>query len=383
MPRSSTFFIRGVALAVLAGALAWGRTHAEPDLDTALSSVFPEAARAEEAGGVLAVYSVADSLLGWAGTGSAHGYGGPLLVLVGIAPSMEVVGLAVVEHRETPVFWSLARAGEYIGAMTGRGYPAMEYEYAQVVAVSGATLSTTAITQSVREAVSKVADEAFAAPLPPPAHPFEFGFLELTVLALLAGGLLSGRVTGKGRGRLRWTTQITGLLVLGFWKESPITLAKLTALMSGFFPDPRGALALYLLVAVFVVTSAVRGRNVYCQYACPFGAAQRCVGVLGGARRKLPPALVRGVGVARNTVVFAILFMAFLTVQPAIVAYEPFSVLFSLRGTTLQWVILAAVLIASLVVRTPWCTMLCPMGTVEVVIRDAGRAVRRSPPPTG
>jgi len=383
MPRSSTFFIRGAALVVLAGALVWGRTHAAPDLDGALASVFPEAARTEESGGILAVYAAADSLLGWAGTGSAHGYGGPLLVLVGIAPSMDVIGLEVVEHRETPVFWSLARAGEYIAAMTGRGYLSMEYDYAQVVAVTGATLSTTAITQAVREAVSVVADEAFGSPLPTPQHPFEFGFLELAVLALVAGGLLDRRVTGRGRRRLRWTTQITGLLVLGFWKESPITLAKLTALMSGFFPDPRGALALYLLVAAFVVTSAVRGRNVYCQYACPFGAAQRCVGTLGGARLKLPPALVSGVRVARDTVVFAILFMAFLTVQPAIVGYEPFSVLFSLRGTTLQWVMLMVVLMASLLVRTPWCTMLCPMGTVEVVIRDAGQAVRRGRAPTG
>ena len=58
MPRSSTFFIRGVALVVLAGALAWGRTHAAPDLDGALASVFPEAARTEEVGGVLAVTEV-------------------------------------------------------------------------------------------------------------------------------------------------------------------------------------------------------------------------------------------------------------------------------------------------------------------------------------
>ncbi len=156
------------------------------------------------------------------------------------------------------------------------------------------------------------------------------------------------------------------------------TLAKLTALMSGFFPDPRAALALYLLVAAFVITSALKGRNVYCQYGCPFGAAQRCIGVLGGARLKLPPALVRGVGVARDAVVFAVLFMAFLTVQPALVAYEPFSVLFSLRGSTLQWVILMIVLVLSLVVRSPWCNMLCPMGTVELVLDDAGRAVRAS-----
>jgi len=181
MPLRRKALLRGAAFFALAGALVWGRTHAAPDLEGALAAVFPDATRTLESGDVLAVYSAADSLLGWAGTGTAHGYGGPLLVFVGIDPNMAVVGIEVVEHRETPVFWSSARPGEYVRAMKGLSYSGLEYDYSQVVSVSGATLSTTAITQAVRAAVSGVADEAFGAPLPAQRRPFEFGLLELGI----------------------------------------------------------------------------------------------------------------------------------------------------------------------------------------------------------
>jgi len=41
--------------------------------------------------------------------------------------------------------------------------------------------------------------------------------------------------------------------VLGLWKDSPITLAKIAAFLSGFFPDPRTSLELYLPLAGFLL----------------------------------------------------------------------------------------------------------------------------------
>jgi len=84
----------------------------------------------------------------------------------------------------------------------------------------------------------------------------------------------------------------------------------------------------------------------------------------------------------RNGVVFAALFIAFLTLQPALTSYEPFAALFSLRGSTLQWALLFIVLVVSLVVRTPWCRFWCPMRTIEAALRElrelAGRRVEEA-----
>jgi polyferredoxin len=169
---------------------------------------------------------------------------------------------------------------------------------------------------------------------------------------------------------------VAGLLVIGFWENSPVTLAKITAILSGFLPDPRTSLAVILLLAGFVITSVLYGRNLYCLYACPFGAAQRVVGAIGGFRLKVPSWAVRLMEGARNLVVFAALFMAFIALQPALASYEPFAALFALHGTTLQWLLLFIVLSASLLIRAPWCNFFCPMRTFELVILDTKRWVK-------
>jgi hypothetical protein len=74
-------------------------------------------------------------------------------------------------------------------------------------------------------------------------------------------------------------------------------------------------------------------------------------------------------------VVFAALFLAFLTLQPVLSGYEPFAALFSLHGTTLQWFLLFLVLVVSLFLTEPWCTFLCPMGALEKVLQEGKRWV--------
>jgi NosR/NirI family transcriptional regulator, nitrous oxide reductase regulator len=360
-----------LAALLLALALVLGRTRAAPELEPLVREIFPESSAIQVQRGIQHAYGPSGALLGWAATGEARGYGGPLSLLVGIDTLGSVAGIRVVEQRETPIFWRMARAQEYFRGVTGRRYDELEFDYRSVVSVTGATLSTDGIVEGVRVAVARVAGEAFDVRIPLPSKPFEFGFLEITVLALFAVGLAGHRLRGPARRRLRWAAQITGLVVLGFWKDSPITLSKIAAFLSGFFPDPRTSLALYLLLAGFLLTSVLYGRNLYCLYACPFGAAQRVVGAIGGFRLKVPPGAARFLVSIRNAVVFAALFLAFLTLRPVLSGYEPFAALFSLHGTTLQWFLLFLVLVASLFLTEPWCTFLCPMGALEKVLQEA------------
>jgi len=370
-----------VAIIALALALVYGRTRATPDLKLPIAEIFPAAASFAEQQGVFVVYDEDQRLLGWAAGGSVSGYGGPMLVVAGVDTEGKVVGARVVEQRETPAFWRMVRAGDYFAGISGSSYDDVSYDYAEVAGVTGATISSEALVESIRASIAQVAGAAFDVRLPLPRRPFEFGILEITVLVLILGGIGAQRLKGPTRRRVRWAAQITGLVVIGFWKDSPIALAKLAAMASGFFPDPRVSLALYTLIAGFLITSVAWGRNVYCLYACPFGAAQRCVGVIGGKKFTLPRWSVRLLEGLRNLIVFAVLFMAFLTLQPTLASYEPFSTLFSLRGSTLQWVILFVALVASLVLRTPWCDFGCPMRTIESALRDLRRLFGRRTEP--
>ncbi len=377
MNRPSGRFLRFfVASVILAGALAYGWTHNAPDFVTPIRTIFPESQRIEVRQGVHHVWGSGGTLIGWAGVGTADGYGGPMLLVVGIDTLGLVAGVQVVEQRETPVFWRMVRSPDYIREITGAQYNAIDYDYESVVAVTGATLSADAIVESLRVSVAEVAGVAFDVRLPLPPRPLEFGILELSILALFSIGIIGHRLRGPIRRRLRWAGQIVGLLVLGFWENSPITMAKLAGILSGFLPDPRTALAIYLLIAGFLLTSIFFGRNLYCLYACPFGAAQRLIGAIGGFKLKVPLWAVRFMEGTRNLVVFVALFLAFLTLQPALASYEPFAALFALHGSTVQWFLLFIVLTVSLLIQTPWCNFFCPMRTIELVVLDAKRWVK-------
>ena len=360
---------------VLAVALWVGRTGAAPDLAPSIREIFPQAASFEEEAGITRVLDADGGLLGWAATGRAAGYGGPMLLVVGVDPEGSVVGARVVEHRDTPMFFQLARPGEFLRSLAGTPFGEVDYDYDAVVGVTGATVSSDAIVASVRAAIVEIAADRFDVHYPPPPRSFEFGLLEIVTLVLLIVGFAAHRMGGSMRRYVRWGCQLTGLLVIGFWYNSPISLAKLTSILSGYFPSVYTHVAFYTMLVGFLVTSLVYRRNLYCLYMCPFGAAQRCISVIGGFNVKLPAWVVRFLDTARNVLVFAAIFAALITLQPALASYEPFAAMFALTGSTLQWLLLFLVLVTSLIVRTPWCRFLCPMRSFEIVVRNAGGIV--------
>jgi len=108
--------------ALLAGALIWGRTRGSLELETPLLGIFPGASTFLPEAGILHAYASDGTLLGWAATGSANGYGGPMTLLVGIDTLGSVAGVEVVEQRETPIFWRMVRAPTYFEHVTGTGF---------------------------------------------------------------------------------------------------------------------------------------------------------------------------------------------------------------------------------------------------------------------
>jgi len=361
-----------VVILALGTALWYGRTRATPNLTVPIGEIFPSAVTFEIDGGIFHVYDDAGVQLGWAASGGAVGYGGPMLLVAGIDTLGEIQGVRVVEQRETPIFWRMAHGDDILDSFTGTRFDQADFENAGLDSNTGATISTDALLASLRMSVAAVAGEAFDVRLPLPERPFEFGILEVTILALFAVGIVAhlSRSSKRIQIRFRWACQVVALVAIGFWKNSPVSLAKIASMMAGYLPDPSSGLAIYLLVIGFLLTSFLFGRNIYCLYVCPFNAAQRFVGLIGGANRKLPSWLVRTAERTRNVIVFAAVFLAFLALKPALASYEPFAALFSLNGTTLQWLLLFLVLTLSLVISTPFCNLFCPIRTIEKTIND-------------
>jgi polyferredoxin len=159
------------------------------------------------------------------------------------------------------------------------------------------------------------------------------------------------------------------LVALGFIYNLPLTLSSINKFLLGFWPPWQTNLYWYLLIGGILFVFAADNKNPYCQWFCPFGAAQECVGVVGKAR-SYSSSRYRGLfaWLLRGLVWFAIL-LALLFRNPGLTSYEIFGTLFSLMGSSLQFILLGLVLVASLFVKRPWCAYLCPITPIDEFIR--------------
>jgi NosR/NirI family transcriptional regulator, nitrous oxide reductase regulator len=180
--------------------------------------------------------------------------------------------------------------------------------------------------------------------------------------------------------RLKYVTLVACVALLGFWKSQLITIVNVFALISIDLPIFRYNLAWYLL-ATFTVVSTVLWGRLYCGRMCAFGALTQLMDVtLPASWRREPPAWLerRAVFVKYGVLAAAILYFI-VTRDRFIYRYiEPFW-MFGLHGSAVMWSLLAALLVATIVVRNVYCRFLCPVGAALGVISQVTTvfAIRR------
>ena len=121
----------------------------------------------------------------------------------------------------------------------------------------------------------------------------------------------------------------------------------------------------------------VENKNPYCAWTCPFGAAQECLGAIGGAKMSVPSRYRPGLRLAQRTVAWLAIVLAMLFRNPGISNYAVFGTLFDLIGSTIQFGLLVLILILALFIKRPWCNFLCPIRPVEDFLRGTRKWVKR------
>lgn len=354
------------------------------DVDAFIGEVLPEANHIERSGDLFIGYASEDAsgeIVGYAMTGSATGYSGPLIMLVGTDSAGAITGVTVVEHGETPNFFNqLERAGFY-EQFTGADYSESLLLGEGVDGVSGATLSAEAVALSIHQAVRGIASQAIdGAQLPPDTRPIQFGAPEVTLLSLFVISFflhrLKKRPTLKRYGR--WAILVSGLILLGFVFNKPFTLSNVITLLSGYWPDWHTNLYWFLLVGGIIVVTSIQGKNPYCSWFCPFGAAQEILGSISGAKPYQPRALYNRLRWVQRSLAFTAIVLGLALRQPGAASFEPFGTLFDLQGSWPQWVLLVLVLFGSLVIYRPFCNYICPLDPVVDYIGEVRRFARNT-----
>lgn len=358
--------------AIVTLVIAWFAGYAihQVDYEPALQTAVPEADHFEQiTDDTWAAYQ-GDDLLGYAAIGEADGYGGPLQVATFVNPEGLVMGTAVVAHKETPSFFERVADSNFSSQFDEKPATDTFLVGKDVHGVTGATYTAVALTEATRLAAQAVASEQLGLSVPEPEPlPIQFGIPEITVIVLFAAGWIGHRRSFKYKKQLRWVMLITGLIVLGFWFNQPLTIGKFNTFLLGYWPAWQTALYWYLLIGGIFLVATVDNKNAYCAWFCPFGAAQECLGVVGGAKYSAPRKYRRHLMWGQRGLAWLAVLLAFLLRNPSVSSYEVFGTLFDFTGSSVLFILLGIVLIASLFVKRPWCNFLCPLDPVYDIIR--------------
>jgi len=88
---------------------------------------------------------------------SEKGFDGHVKMFVGVTPDQKVIGFKVLSHKETPGLGDQAFKPKFADQLTGKSHDQLElvkiHEEGKILAVTGATITSRAVTNGVRNAL--------------------------------------------------------------------------------------------------------------------------------------------------------------------------------------------------------------------------------------
>lgn len=359
-------FLAVIVVALIVAVWALGSVSSESDILFQVHRAMPEADYIlKVSNGVYSAWkdNTENHFLGHIVLGEANGYGGPLTIAVSVNPSGKTIGAVIVAHKETPTWIKLVQKHGLLGSMVGKMYTDPFEIGNDLDGVTGATTTSKAIAEAVFLG-SQTAAQYLNLPVKPPVSPkIIFGFPEITLLALFGIGFIAHRRSFRYTKQIRWVSMLTGMIILGFIYNRPLTLVYITKLTLGYWPRWQTNLYWYFLIGGILLILIFRNRNAYCGWFCPFGAAQECMGVIGGCG--LPKSRYHNaMRVLQRMLALMAILLGVHFHSPGLSNYELYGTLFGLVGTSTQFAVLGLVLIAAMFIRRPWCNYLCPIRPV-------------------
>jgi len=355
-------------ISMVAIVIAWfiGGQYEDAKILSSIKAQIPEIDKLEEINKAsYEIYNPENELIGYVTLESSMGYGGPLLMCVAVNMEGEITNLAVINSKETPSYLKKVLDEHLMKEIIGKTY-SDEYAIGNGVdAVSSATFSSRAILEASKKGNRFIASRVLGFDVPEEKSPsIHFGVAEIILLMLFIVGYFAHKKSFKHKKVARWGTMIVGMIVIGFYYNKPFTLSMMNQWLLGYFPPVHSHLYWYLLLGGIFLVLTINNKNPYCAWFCPFGAAQECMGQIGGAKPR-PVGKFKDISkwALRTIVLFAII-AALLLRNPGVTSYEVFGTLFKLTGSNVQFAILGIILVSSMFIKRPWCTYMCPIRPV-------------------
>ena len=309
--------------------------------------------------------------------GDVYGYGGPLVLAVSVDPGGIVRDYRILHSLETPVYLDFVQS--WHEKLIGKNIFEAQ-AFAQVDALSGATLTCNALMAALEQAGHRFAAEVLGKSVAPVSPGRRFTG-EWTGLAWLAGLSLAA-IFARRRPNpwVRRAILVTALLACGWYFNVQYSTLQAASLAAGALPPWTLSAPIFLVLALPLLTLLFG--NFYCGYLCPFGAAQEVMeevtrGVLVAETSK---ELWRYARAVKYLLLFMLALLYAVYRDGAVLQADPLITIFSgMPGRFVFYLGLGA-LTLSLVFRRFWCRNLCPAGAF-LSLCNGVRVFRRLRPP--
>ena len=308
-----------------------------------------------------------------------RGYQGATDVLIGTDPACErVTGVRLRRSQDNEPYAGYVREDlGFLGSFAGRTVAetaALDFSAAGVEGVSGATLTSYAVAESLRiRCAAAVQGSGAAAPVAADGGRWHW---QDTLLALVtAGGVLMSFTPLRGMPRVRVVWQAVLVVMLGAGMGTMLALPLFAGWMAHGLTGERMPGLLVMALTALVVPWAT-GRQVYCHQVCPHGALQLWAGKFVKRKRTLPARWHRRLSQLPSVV----LVLAFVSVACAwswpLAALEPFDAWIPRTAAAGSLVLAVMGLAVSVFTPQAWCHYGCATGALLRYVRKSGAADR-------
>lgn len=243
----------------------------------------------------------------------------------------------------------------------------LDLKAAGIEGVSGATMTSMAIAESVKARLQANRGEIMAAPK------FRVGWRDVGIVVVLGCAALLAFGPAAWRQRWRRPYQVALIVYLGFISGDLLAQALAVGWARGGVPWSTAPGLLLLAAAALLVPWTTR-KPFYCQHVCPHGAAQELIGRWRPKRWqvRLPAGAVRGLELLPVALLLFVLVLGAMAVPFDFAGLEPFDA-YLVRSAGWATITVAVVgIVASAFVPQAYCRFGCPTGALLNFVRARG-----------
>jgi hypothetical protein len=295
----------------------------------------------------------------WVLIQEGQGYGGPFVMGIRIMEDGKIHEIIPLDHKETPAFVKKIEDAKYRDQFIAKKVNNDFIVGVDINAVSGATVTTMAAAEAIRNGAHLAAVEKFKLDPKWKSVPWKFGLDEILILALFVLAFVPKVYKEKP---WKYIYLAATIAIVGFYLNASISVGNIAGLALGYIPGIKDHLIWWILVVGTVLGVIFLGKNVYCYRVCPFHGIEYLLQKISGMKLNPSRALLKRARSMVNFLLWLSLMVIFLSKHPALGSFEPFAMMFSLNGTGIQWFILPLALIGSFFMSTFWCRFFCPCG---------------------